>query len=267
MRPVWFWRCLPTTPVLINDQVRKLLYIYSASGSSVQSFGGLGTSAQWTPDSKTLYVTDTAAANDPTAGVTGHTNTVYVFNANTGWTSCTAGDPANPTCAGHFAGAAQLALTIPGVGAYFSGNPTVARTWCPTGTAGNYSSMTFYPEGASVAVPTDVLAATIDGQHILGAAVSNVGSASFTDIGVSIPAGACPANFSPLKIPSTPILNQAPLTVKASAINQIVTSPAAVNQGTAGPPYSLSFITYTGTTAGAALPYYSRRRCSTLSLR
>ena len=29
----------------------------------------------------------------------------------------------------------NVALTIPGVGAYLSGNPTVAHTWCPSGTS------------------------------------------------------------------------------------------------------------------------------------
>src|SRR5260370_13235489 len=67
--------------VLINDQVRQLFYVLNATGSAAESFGGLGTAAQFTPDGKTLYVTDSAAAGP------GHTNTLYVFNANTGWTT------------------------------------------------------------------------------------------------------------------------------------------------------------------------------------
>ncbi len=77
-----------------------------------------------------------------------------------------------------------MAITIPGVGAYISGNPTVAHTWCPTGTVGDYNSMTFYPQGDSVNADTDVLAATIDGKHILGAAAAG-GGISLSDIGVS----------------------------------------------------------------------------------
>ena len=40
----------------------------------------------------------------------------------------------------------NLAVTIPGVGAYISGNPTVAHTWCPSGTVGNVN-IVFLPAG------------------------------------------------------------------------------------------------------------------------
>ncbi|HEY1986592.1 MAG TPA: hypothetical protein VGG85_14350 [Terracidiphilus sp.] len=241
--------------ILVNDQVRQVFYILNTTGTITATFGGVGNTAQWTPDSKTLYVTDSAALG------AGHSNTVYVYNANTGWTSCSAGQP----CAGNFDGAANLALTIPGVGAYMSGNPTVARTWCPSGTSpagspGSYATMTFYPQGDSVAAQTDVLTATTDGNHILGAAV-NSGVVTFSDIGVAIPTTACPISASgvpsALTITHTPPV-QAPVNVNAISLNQVVTSPAAVNQGTAGAPYSLSFLTYNGSTPGATLPYYKQ---------
>ena len=72
--------------VLINDQVRQVFYIYSPSGTIQATFGGLGNAAVWTPDSKTLYVTDNAALNNPPA-ITGHTDTLYVYSTNTGWAS------------------------------------------------------------------------------------------------------------------------------------------------------------------------------------
>ena len=68
-----------------------------------------------------------------------------------------------------------MAITIPSVGAYLSGSHTVAHTWCPTGTAGNYANMIFYPQSDSIAAQTDVLAATTDGDHILGAALTGGG--------------------------------------------------------------------------------------------
>ncbi len=233
--------------VLVNDQVRKLFYITSASGGSTQAFGGLGASAEWTPDSKTLYVTDSSALGG------GHTDTLYVFNSNTGWTTYPLANSSGSN------GAQNLAITIPGVGAYLSGNPTVAHTWCPTGTAGNYASMVFYPQGDSVNARTDVLTATTDGQHILGAAEIG-GAVEFSDIGVTIPPGECPPAsggvLQPLTLTHT--LNQAPVAVNATAVNQVVTSPTAVTQGTAVAPYSLSFITYSGNTPGATLPYYKQ---------
>jgi hypothetical protein len=255
--------------VLVNDQVRQVFYIISGTSTS-ETFGGMGTAAQWTPDGKTLFVTDTATAGP------GHTNTLYVFNANTGWTTYSL------SSSGGTHGPQNLTITIPGVGAFISGSPTVARTWCPTGTVGDYNSMSFYPEGDPQGNPvnaeTDVLTATVDGKHILGAAAHG-GNIAFSDIGVSIPVGACPAAISmpdplnpsntinvlqPLTIPHT--LNQTTITANATQVNQVVTSPAAVNQGSAGSAYSLSFVTYAGTTPGATLPYYKQTTGSTSAL-
>ncbi|MGA8672226.1 MAG: hypothetical protein WB679_20275, partial [Terracidiphilus sp.] len=236
--------------LLINDQVRQVFYIYGATGTISATFGGMGTSAQWTPDSKTLYITDSAAAGP------GHTNTLYVYNANTGWTTY------DLTASG---GAQNLAIMVPGVGAYLSGNPTVAHTWCPSGTASNYASMVFYPQGDSVPEANDVLAATTDGEHILGAAYAG-GGVTLNDISVTVPTGAtgtpapCPVSstgvLTPLTITHTVNPPQT-LSVSATAVNQIVTSPAAVTQGSSASPTNLSFITYSGATPGATLPYYT----------
>lgn len=240
--------------VLVNDQARQVFYL--VSGSSVTgTFGGLGTAAQFTPDGKTLYITDSAAAG------AGHTNTLYVYNANTGFTAY----PLSTSGGAH--GPQNLAVTIPSVGAYISGSPTVAHAWCPSGTVGDYNSMVFYPQADSVNAETDVLAATTDGKHVLGAASAG-GAISFTDIGVAIPSStACPISgnlLKPLTITST--LNQTTLAVNATAVNQVVSSPAAVSSGTAGSANSLSFVTYNGNTSGATLPYYKQTTGTTSSL-
>jgi len=229
--------------VVINDRVRQLFYLYNSSGSILSTFGGVGSAAAWTPDGKTLYITDSASQG------AGHTDTLYVYNANTGWTTY------DLSASG---GANSLTVTIPGVGAYLSGNPTVAHTWCPTGIIGDYATMHFYPQGDQVPVQTDVLTATTDGQHILGAALAG-GAVTLHDIGVTIPNGACPAAISntlqPLLIPHT-LNDPVTVNVNASAVNQVVTSPAAVKQGGSVPSYGLAFITYTGTSNEATLPYY-----------
>ncbi len=218
--------------VLINDPVRQVFYLYNPAGSITGTFGGMGAAAAWTPDSQTLYISDSASLG------AGHTNTLYVYNANTGWTTYDLSSSG---------GGSNLAITVPGVGAYLSGNPTVAHTWCPTGTVGNYSSMIFYPQGDSVAAQTDVLAATVDGQHILGAGIAG-GGITLYDIGVTIPNGACPVAvgnvLQPLTITHT--LNPFPVTANATAVEGVVASPAS----------NLAFITYNGTTPGAQLPYY-----------
>jgi hypothetical protein len=172
-------------------------------------------------------------------------------------------------------GAQNLALTIPSVGAYLSGNPTVAHTWCPSGTAGNAASMFYYPQGDSVPVSTDTVAATPDGQHILGMSLSG-GGILLSDIGVTIPTQvtgsintpvACPMSTTgsgstlvqtllPLTLSHT--LNPIPLTgvSNVTAVNQVVTGSLPVLATSSAQPPSVAFITYTGSTPGATLPYY-----------
>lgn len=246
--------------ILINDQVRQLFYIATPNGTINGTFAGLGTSAQFTPDGKTLYVTDSSD------GGAGHTDTLYVYNGNTGWTTY-------PLAKGGTTGPQSVAITVPGVGAYLSGDPTVAHTWCPTGTPSNYSSMVFYPQGDTVNADTDVLTATADGNHILGAAAAG-GGISFTDIGVTIPGAsangsiACPAPVAGILQPLvlTHTLNQTTINVSATSVNQIVSSPTAVTHGTSAAGNTLSFVTYNGNTPGATLPYYKQTTGATSSL-
>jgi hypothetical protein len=256
--------------VLINDQVRQLFYLYNASGGSSTTFGGLGSAASWTPDSKTLYVTDSAALNltpeNVAAKITGHTDTLYVYNANTGWTTyplaCSVYD--EKTCPSPTIGAQSLAVTIPGVGAYLSGSATTAHTWCPTGTVGNYASMSFYPQSDSVPTPTDVLAATVDGQHILGATLTG-GAVTLADIGVKIPTTESAGIATPIACPITTNISTGVQTLSALSTNPTlnallsltkVTGATAVNQVIPSPKSNLAFITYSGATGGATLPYY-----------
>jgi len=64
--------------VLINDQERQLFYLYNtANSSSSTTFGGMGSAASWTPDAKTLYITDSAALGG------NHSDMLYVYNINT----------------------------------------------------------------------------------------------------------------------------------------------------------------------------------------
>ena len=244
--------------LLINDQIRGLFYLYNVSGSVVSTFGGLGVSAAWTQDSNTLYIVDSAALGG------NHTNTLYVHDANSGWSTY------DLSASG---GAQDLALTVPGLGAWLAGNPTVAHTWCPSGTVGNNATIQFYPQPPtdSLAIPTRVLGATSDGQHILGASLSG-SSITLNDIGLNIPpslaypAAECPETasgttqtLSPLS--TNPVLNgSVNLTgvANATAVNQVVTgtAPTTASATNAAP---IAFVTYntpgTSTTA-AQLPFY-----------
>ena len=255
--------------LLINDPLQQKFYIYATASGIQYTFPGLGTSAAWTPDSRTLYVVDNASANDlpenVAAGITGHTDTLYVFSQNTGWTQYPLppqpGQPhRNPTLR-------DLAVTVPSVGAYLSGTPTVAHTWCPTGTVGDYLTQSFYPLGDEVLdssnnpVSTQIVSATTDGNHILGAGIVN-DVVQFSDIHVQIPFGACtvatsgvPPNvvetLEPLTIGHT--VNQTQLAqvngLAVTQINQIVTSPIS----------NLAFVTYSAApdNFNAVLPYYN----------
>ena len=248
--------------LLINDQVRQVFYLYSTSSGASTIFSGVGAAAAWTSDSKTLYIVDSASLGG------NHSNTFYVYNSNTGWTSCAAGS----ACAAAFTGAQDLpaqlanlapvapfkplAITTPSVGAYLAGSHTVSRTWCPAGTVG--ASLSYYPEGDDVSTPTDVLAATADGDHILGATASG-GGISLSDIGVTIPTTQCPGansgTLSPLSTGATILQSfQLPGVSSAAAVNQIIPSPSS----------SLAFITYTpaGAAANNQLPYYIPGVCT-----
>jgi trimeric autotransporter adhesin len=278
--------------LLVNDQARHLFYLYSVSGGSTSTFGGMGVAAAWTPDSQTLYIVDNSQFNTPascaTPLITGHTDTLYVYNANTGWTveplppsPVPAADL--PTCSTEPNTAMPLmaqtpAITVPGVGAYLRGDPTTAHTWCPSGTVGNNASIQFYPLGDSQPLQSDVLGATIDGQHILGAAATASGGITLNDIAVTIPTINNNGVLTPLACPSmtnatTGVQTLSPLTitstntqtsissVDADAVNQVVTG--AVPQVTASQTVAsgLAFITYSPPSAGspatnALLPYY-----------
>jgi trimeric autotransporter adhesin len=214
------------------------------------------------------------------AGITGHTDTLYVYNVNTGWSSsklaCSTSDVSPAVCNSSLgttvsSGATSLAVTVPGIGTYLSGDPTVAHTWCPSGIVGNNASIEFYPQSDSVTAETQALAATSNGQHILGATL-NGASISLTDIGLNIPpstaypSAECPettsgttqtlASLSTNPVPDGTV-NLSALT-NATQVNQVVTgnAPTTASTSTAAP---IAFVTYntpsTSTTA-AQLPFY-----------
>ncbi len=280
--------------VLVNDQARHLFYIFNTSGGSSTSFPGMGNAAMWTPDGQTLYITDNANLNTPsscspapTSPITGHTDTLYVYNVNTGWNTFALPPSPLPTAVPCSAQANEWnptmtiqqtpAVIIPSVGAYVRGTPTNAYTWCPSGTVGNASSITYYPEGDSKAVQSDVLGATLDGDHILGAAFNSGGTIALSDLAISIPStplqtttgssvqapDACPVTtntttgaqtLGPLLITSS----ESPVTVSgvsASEVNQVVTGSTPIS-ASGGAGTGLAFITYNGTATGASLPYY-----------
>jgi hypothetical protein len=265
--------------LLINDQARHLFYLYNVAFGTSTTFSGMGSAAAWTPDSQTLYIADNLDLNTPASCVpnpdsapliTGHTNTLYVYNTNTGWSTYplpyadTLPPSAQPSCTTPPNVALSTSVqtptvTIPGVGVYLPGTSTVAHTWCPSGTVGDASSIAFYPVGDSEPVQTDALTATTDGQHILGAALDG-GNIQLTDIGVSIPTTACSVTTTGSGDSEVQTMNPLDIGHPTPAYNQLlatqVSNVSMVDQVVPSPVSSLAFVTYTGANTGASLPYY-----------
>ena len=263
--------------LIINDQARHLFYLYSVDGGIQNTFSGMGNAATWTQDSKTLYITDNANLNTPVScgsslPITGHSDTMYVYNTNTGWTTYPLPPsplPASaiPSCTTQPNTAAATyvqtpAITVPSVGAYLRGTPTVAHAWCPIGTVDTSTGTpvstisSFYPGpypglvatqgGDDEPVQSDVLASTFDGKHILGAQLLGSGNIELSDIAVALPSttnggiatpNACPSTTNTVATPGHPVgtlQTLMPLTINpAPSFNQVAltsVNATAVNQ-------------------------------------
>jgi hypothetical protein len=285
-----------------------VFYIYPLSGGNSVTFGGMGAAAQWTPDGQTLYIYDNSQLNTPAScgtvpnPIIGHQDKLYVYNPNTGWTvepllkspplPLGAQTPCDATPNTVMPLMAQVpAIMIPSVGAYFSGDPTVAHTWCPgpisggtqPATVGDNSTVQFYPQGDSQAVQSDIVSTTFDGAHILGATTNAGGSITLNDILDPIPPGltqsngiagpqecSVTTNSSGAQIMNPLLINnggaranytQATIgNVDATAANQVVTGSIPQSSSVQSVASNIAFVTYTpaSTTAttNALLPYY-----------
>ena len=205
------------TEIVISDPTRQVISLETSSGSLISSYGGVGTHAQFSPDNQTVYIT---------AG-----NQILVYSSFTGWTSIT---PTSP--------AADVAVTQPSVGAYFAGPVTTARGYCSSTTvSGTSATNVFYPLADSQAAITDRIAATTNGQHILGATATS--GPVLSDLRVQIPSGPCPATggLTFTSSLSSTVLNQ----ITASAITGIWPTPDS----------SIAFLTYTG--SSGLVPAYA----------
>jgi trimeric autotransporter adhesin len=214
--------------IVIGDPVKQTTTIQGASGGIVSTFGGVGTHAQFSADSQTLYV---AAGNQ-----------VLIYSAYTGWTNIATSTAAT-----------DVAVTVPGVGAYFAGQTTIARSYCPITTptaTPTIENNVFFPPADSAATNTDRIAATNDGLHIVGATVTP--TPFLKDLRVQIPLNNPNGPSISVTCPNTGTLtffntvSPIPLTqISASAITSVLpTSDSA-----------LAFVTYTG--SGGVLPAYA----------
>jgi trimeric autotransporter adhesin len=215
------------TTEVVTDPTRQTVSLVS-SGAVTTSYGNvIGTSAAFSPDSQTVYITTT-------------TNTLLTHNAFNNW-------QVTPTNVLY----TDVTVTVPHVGAYFAGTETDGRSYCATTTIqtpGNppTTANQYYPLADQSAAQTDQIAATTDGNHILGATVQG-GTPTLNDISVTLPVTTpCPQPPNGVGVGFfTSSFTTHPLSsITASAIDGVV--PASNS--------ALAFVTYTG--SSGMLPEY-----------
>ena len=238
--------------VVVNDQLRQVIYLYNVSASTFTSIGGVAFRAQYSPDGNTVYI----VGQDPATGQ----NTLFVNSTSTGWSSYSLTNQPAYTCALEAAGTTAtqaynpnwdpfcgpaLTITVPSVAAFLSGNTTATRSYCPNAN----SAPPYYPPAGDIGATTAQLTATADGNHVLGASGTTFSDTwVFQDTGKTtpgVPIGACPDyNGPPLTL--TTSVNTGTLPVAPTEIDQVVSSPDS----------SVAFVTYNAGTASGVLPYY-----------
>jgi hypothetical protein len=100
--------------LVVTDPTRQTISLVSTASNSVTtSYGGVGTSASWSPDDQAVYITTT-------------TNAVLTHSNFTDWQTSTADEVYT-----------AVTVTVPSVGAYFAGPKfTDGRSYCPASTVG-----------------------------------------------------------------------------------------------------------------------------------
>jgi hypothetical protein len=242
--------------LVITDPIRQFVYLYSASGTGgVQTqFGGVATHAVFSPDSQTVYITE--GDYNASTGVITPNNQLLVHSQFTGWYQTTSSQ-ATP----------DVAIAVPTVGAFFAGNPTTARSYCPVSTLSGGGQETtsstttnvFYPNAGVTGPATDRVATTNDGLHLLGATVTP--APTLTDQALFTPAIPPASPMPGLPAQNCPTINgtSTPAVTFGSNVAFTGTMPGITATAITGVfPTSNSqaaFVTYTGT--GGVVPEYT----------
>jgi trimeric autotransporter adhesin len=252
--------------VVVNDQLRGVLYLYSPSSGAYTSFAGIGQRAAFTADGQTVYIVgngvlyihnvftgwsiETLPANQatPTTGICPATNTTSPIPTDP--TSYPPNTTANPNNTFNVFCSPDVAVTIPAAAVFLSGTTTAAYGQCPETTV---TPVVNYPEAATVAAVSDHVASTTDGKHIIGASAN---PAVLTDLSITVPIDACPsdanAQTTGIVFNPPPVINQTSLAAYGiNNINQVVPATNSLE----------AFITYgsnatTTPPGGALLPVY-----------
>jgi hypothetical protein len=243
------------TTLVITDPIRQFVYLYSTSGSIQTQYGGVATHAVFSPDNSTVYIT--LGDYNSSTGVTTPNNTLLVHSTFTGWYQTTSSQPTS-----------DVAIGVPSVGAFFGGNPTTARSYCPvttlvgsgTPTTDSTTTNLFYPDASVLGPVTDRIATTNDGIHVLGATVNPTPTlvdlalshpaTKYVPAGTGLPPGECPeadptGNTQAQKFPTSTVFTGTLPAVTASAITGVFPTSDS----------KIAFVTYQG--SGAVVPTYT----------
>jgi trimeric autotransporter adhesin len=216
--------------IVVTDPVRQTISLVGTSGAVQTSTGGVGTRAQWSPDSQMVYVTTTG-------------NTLLTHSNFTSWQSSSLDETYT-----------DVAVTVPSIGAYFAGTRTEGRTYCATSTPtgiGTPQTVTnvFNPIADTSAAATDRISATTDGKHILGATAT---PAALKDIAVTFPAVSPSQPNGPGTC--TNITGGAAFSSSFTTVPLASIQPTAITGVQPASNSALAFVTYTGTSG--LLPLY-----------
>jgi sugar lactone lactonase YvrE len=228
------------TTVVVTDPTRQVVYL--VVGNSISTYtGGVGTHAQWSPDSTTVYVTTTG-------------NNLLTHSSFTNWNST----PISPSPDATYN---DVAVMVPSIGAYFAGTPdTDGRSYCSTTSIATpgvppVTTNVVAPLSDSKAVAADRVAATTDGLHILGASVA----AGVSDIYVaSATSGNSAAEVCTTFNPATHIGTPVTFTTTSNtpiSFSTVAVAPTTITGVLPSSNSALAFVTYNGT--GGKLPYYT----------
>jgi trimeric autotransporter adhesin len=235
--------------LVITDPTRQTISLVSTASNSVTtSYGGVGTSASWSPDDQAVYITTT-------------TNTVLTHSNFTDWQTSTADEV--------YTG---VTVTVPSVGAYFAGPKfTDGRSYCPASTVGAVTIPGTPPNVANQFIPlvdekaamTDQIAATTDGKHILGAHAILGGASTLSDIDVTLPLPPTnPAGLTNYGCPIPPAAQPAPGYFTSTFTVQPLTgiNAASITGVLPSSNSAVAFVTYTlptgATSGGGSIPLY-----------
>ena len=243
------------TYAVVTDPTRNTVSLVTPGGIVYSTFNGIGTRAQWSPDSATLYVTTT-------------TNQLLTYSTFVGWQST----PINSGATGSSTTQDQLyndvAVAVPYIGAYFAGPTTTdIRSYCATTSTGPGTaappamSNLFTPLSSQANVATDRIAATTDGKHLLGATATT--PASLVDLVPSFPAsgnqpngpGVCTDTGSGTLMTGTTLITNSFTTHPFTGI-----TPGSITGVVPASNSGVAFVTYTLPAAngtGGLLPVYA----------